>query len=911
MVPCFVEAQQNDATYTKWYAKLYKAYVDEPTNVATLHEFACFYSDTLNPMLDYAEAMHYASAAEQHYLEIIPDRSKYKEVNALIKKKVTVALVRETKQRIVEDARRMLADAEASASLNETTLNGLADAFRNDLVIQGLIATRRMEVRYRDAMAHHTMEAYRNFIHDYPGTSESEASEVALGRLALERTAEAKREGEVDTLLMGYMEFATVSRVATKRKSAIAYSKLMKQPSLDAYRAFLSKYPGSDEYSDVLERLESLVDLDYDRLRTARQYADFAHRHSDNPLAEKAVGRLKQMIREERDPHALAIYLNEFPLDVNYNDIFLRYYQWHTEEGNAAPLLRFRANHPNYPYTVALDEDLAKAARFDSVDINKPFSEKEFRAWATKIYYLTGKRGSYVALQRTLQQYIATKDWDKIPARLDYFTLSFEDYCQEEVAELKAIVQAAVNPQRELVPVVCLVYDMHHPILYSASELYYDKMVDGISTIQTARRVDGRRGSTWRGQGAVRFVNLENHDLHIFNFYDNGQRMLLGRGGDIMTAVWVDSLWRVEETLPSPINSAYEDYDAFMLPDGSGILFASDRPGGYNLQPSRSYFHGDTALASDIWFVARSSNGWDSVAVCLGMGVNSDCMECSPLLSADKKTLFYVTDRRGLGYGDIYYASRDNVDDWSHWSTPRNLGKEVNTGFDERSVTLSPDGEMLVLSSNSRGRYGCYSVSVRHIGNEVVRPITVVSPGVGLAVDVMDCKLQEYVNRNERLAQGGEWTSSFMSDKEYLLLGRCDGLFVPSLAFSPATTARVVPMAYDVAALLAQNGAELSLPAVIFENQQSSMRPSARAEMDHLADFLARHADLRVELTVDVMGSDDIYCFSLAQSRGMALKKYLVSKGVESDRVAVSAFGNSRVKTMSKVAGVGLLVYPF
>lgn len=902
-------AQQDEAAYAKRYAKLYKAYVDEPTNVATLHELALFYADSLNPMCDYAEAMRYVCAAEQHYLDIVHERSKYKEVSALIKKKVTVALVRESKERIVVAARKALTEAEVDATLNEQTLDALADAFSNDAEMMSLIGKRRLEVRYRDARSKNDMETYRAFIRDYPGTSESETAEVALGQLALDHTANARREGEVDTLLNGYMEIAAVRRVAAKRKSAIAYANLMKQPSPTGYRTFLSKYPGSDEYSDVLERLENLEEMNFEQLRTPRQYADFVHRYPDNPLAEKAMERIKQMIRDERDPQALAIYMQEFPLDVNYNDIYLLYYKWHTEEGNASPLRAFAEKNPDYPYTVALDEDLANAERYDQIALNEPFVEKDIRAWASKIYHLTGKRGSYVALQRTMQHYIATQEWDKIPLRIDYFALSFEDYCQAEVAELHDITQAPVHPQRAATSVVCPVYDMRHPILYGADELYYDKEVEGVSTIQMARLTAGRRGNVWRGQGPVRFVNMDNSGLHIYNFYDNGRRMLLGRDGNIMTAVRVDSMWRVEETLPAPVNSAYEDYDAFMLPDGSGLLFASDRPGGHNLQPSRSYFHGDTALASDIWFVAHSDKGWDSVAICLGIGVNSECMECSPLLSNDKKTIYYITDRRGLGYGDIYYASRDNVDDWYHWSAPHNAGKEVNSGYDEHSVTQSYDGSKLIFSSNSRGRYGCYSVSSAQVGHDVVVPVTVASTGVGIALDVIDQQMQRYVNRNERLETGSQWTSSFMADKNYLLLGRCDGLYVPAMQFSPAKNRRLQLQAYDAASLVERDGEELPLVAVLFEKNLSDMQPSARAEMDHLADFMMRHRDLRVELTVDEAGQDDTYSFNLSQSRGQMLKKYLVSKGVEADRVAVSTYGNSRVKRQERKAGVGLLVY--
>ena len=53
----FALSAQNDGQdkddYSRQYNKLYKSYLKEPTNVATMLEMALFYSDTLNPMLDY------------------------------------------------------------------------------------------------------------------------------------------------------------------------------------------------------------------------------------------------------------------------------------------------------------------------------------------------------------------------------------------------------------------------------------------------------------------------------------------------------------------------------------------------------------------------------------------------------------------------------------------------------------------------------------------------------------------------------------------------------------------------------------------------------------------------------------------------------------------------------------------
>ena len=61
-------------------------------------------------------------------------------------------------------------------------------------------------------------------------------------------------------------------------------------------------------------------------------------------------------------------------------------------------------------------------------------------------------------------------------------------------------------------------------------------------------------------------------------------------------------------------------HGVFRVENGTGMLLASDRPNGQNLQPSGALFHGDTALATDLYFIPYTQNGWGA-AVNLGVTV--------------------------------------------------------------------------------------------------------------------------------------------------------------------------------------------------------------------------------------------------------------------------------------------------
>lgn len=895
--------------YQNSYAKLYKAYAKQPENVANNLALAEFFSDTLNPMRNYASAMRYISAAEKRYIEIVEDRDSYKEVSKLIKKKITIVLVRQKKQDIIRLAYDLL---NSDTELTEGSLDNYAEAFKNQNAIMRIIDDRRINIKFQQAKEKNTLDAYKLFYDKYPATSDGETAASLMGQLATNAISKAQSEQQVDSILAPYISVPTVQRASLKRKSAIAYAILEKEPSRTAYKAFLSKYPGSDEYSLVLDKMDQLLQDDFNQLATPQQYADFAIENPENPLAEKAIENIKKMIAEEHDIKATKIYMETFPLDVSYNEIYLEYYKWHTEEGNKAPIEVFYENHPDFPYPMAIEDALYKADKIDSININMPFREQEFKEWASKVYHLTGKKVSFVALQRTLQQFIANKQWNKIPERIDFFSLSFEDNCIDEVAELRSIVEAPDNSKIVFTPVVRPAYDMIHPVMHpNGKQIFFNRTVKGgIMEIHSAQLTNGKKGQLWRSSGPVIFTNIENNGLYIYSLYNGGNNMLLGYGGDIMYATLDENGWTVIETLPEPVNTPYYDYDAFMLPDGSGILLASDRPDGHNLQPSRSYFHGDTALASDIYFIPRNDNGTWGEAVNLGINVNSPYMECSPVLSDDMKTLYFITDGRGgLGYGDIYYTTRDNTNDWRHWATPTNYGKEANSGFNEYSVTDAGDNKNLIVCSNAHGRYGCYSTTALHTVNRNLRNVTVTAKHVGMTVSVVDIETQSFVNTDQPIERESQWNNTFYANKQYLLLAACNGLFIPGLLFSPAVNSHVTPTVYeeyDLLDLTLAGSDGVPLPAIMFENDRSQLCSFSQVELNHLADFLLRNNDLSIEVTVNVKGDDDTFCFNMSQARGQEIKKALINRGVEADRIAFSGFGNSKTKRNTSIAQVSV-----
>ncbi len=92
----------------------------------------------------------------------------------------------------------------------------------------------------------------------------------------------------------------------------------------------------------------------------------------------------------------------------------------------------------------------------------------------------------------------------------------------------------------------------------------------------------------------------------------------------------------------------------------------------------------------------------------LSKNVNMDYYQNHASLSKDEKTLLFTSeDDRGNGGLDIYKSVKGND---GNWGTPENLGKTINTEYDEDSPYLSDDEQTLYFSSKGHPGFGNYDI---------------------------------------------------------------------------------------------------------------------------------------------------------------------------------------------------------
>jgi OmpA-OmpF porin, OOP family len=102
----------------------------------------------------------------------------------------------------------------------------------------------------------------------------------------------------------------------------------------------------------------------------------------------------------------------------------------------------------------------------------------------------------------------------------------------------------------------------------------------------------------------------------------------------------------------------------------------------------------NSAGALDLYvsFLSKTSNNW-STPLNLGLNINTSFDEDYPYLSNDNKTL-YFSSKGYIGFGghDIYTATRLD-ESWTNWTKPQNIGSYMNTKADDKGFVISNEGD--------------------------------------------------------------------------------------------------------------------------------------------------------------------------------------------------------------------------
>ena len=159
---------------------------------------------------------------------------------------------------------------------------------------------------------------------------------------------------------------------------------------------------------------------------------------------------------------------------------------------------------------------------------------------------------------------------------------------------------------------------------------------------------------------------------------------------DVFITYKIDGEWSEPKSIGENINTKEHDAAIALSVDGQ-TLFVYKTDGG-----------------GDIYVSYLSGGDWSRPRAAKGDVNMKDSWEGSCSLSADGKVLYFASNREGgLGGRDIYKA--ELLEDQT-WGNVQNLGKNINTVYNDDAPFIHPDNKTLYFSSQGHTSVGGYDV---------------------------------------------------------------------------------------------------------------------------------------------------------------------------------------------------------
>jgi len=244
------------------------------------------------------------------------------------------------------------------------------------------------------------------------------------------------------------------------------------------------------------------------------------------------------------------------------------------------------------------------------------------------------------------------------------------------------------------------------------------------------------------GAPAVMFAPgvISTNDVFASTFTPDGRTVVFTKFSPpkpmtLMSSTFTNGNWSTPTVLP--FSGTFRDLDPAFSPDGNRLYFSSGRPSGPSLA--------DTTTGVDTWYVDRVGSGWGtpirfsepvnsvetdmypsvtrrgvlyfdsfrqqprrlvyraeprddgtlSTPQLLDVAVNSDSGASNLFVDADERFVVFGARRPdGAGGSDLYLSWKTPTG----WTTPRNLGAQVNTPAVEFCPFVSRDGRYLYFT---------------------------------------------------------------------------------------------------------------------------------------------------------------------------------------------------------------------
>lgn len=538
-------------------------------------------------------------------------------------------------------------------------------------------------------------------------------------------------------------------------------------------------------------------------------------------------------------------------------------------------------------------------------------------------YHLDGKYNEAISYYKKFESTAKTKD-------VEEHKKSYKKYIKEcesaiEITAKKERVwvdnmKAVNSPQDEYSP--CISTDGE--ILIFSSNRKNSHTPDDIGVYDSDIYSTLKNGKGWnKVENLGTSINSDKDETAANLSYD-GQRMLLFKedqnNADIYQSelnglTWGGAVPKLPGNVNTEANETYSSYE----PADIKIFYIYD---GKLKGDQDIYFTGVMDRKKNLWGKGQTA----------GSLVNSGFNEGSVYIHPDGYTMYFSSQgHNSIGGYDIFKAELVN----GQWSNPVNMGYPINTPYDDLFFAGTANGKHAYIASNRAGGAGgmdIYEITfwgpekqvtadsedflLASLAEPMKEPVIeeevkvekksltvfkgkvidyLTKKPVEAALDITDNASGEVIQTLQSNSATGKFLLSLPSGRNYGIVVRKEGYLFHSENFNLPEFSAFNMVNKDVELKNIAVGSKIALRNVFFATGKADITSDSYPELARLIDLLKQVPRLKIELSghTDNVGSESLNQ-KLSQERAVAVKDYLVSKGIKADRLVAKGYGSAR-----------------
>lgn len=381
-------------------------------------------------------------------------------------------------------------------------------------------------------------------------------------------------------------------------------------------------------------------------------------------------------------------------------------------------------------------------------------------------------------------------------------------------------------------------------------------------------------------------VSQDGMELFLHNSYsDRGNNPSITRLED---QSWSDP---ITQYIPE-LNSVGVYHNGCLSVDGKFLMMSIQRSDSYG--------------GNDIYVMKKDDyDNWGE-PINLGPTINTYAEEGSVFLAADGQTIYFSSAGHS-GYGNLdMYMSRRLDDSWYNWSSPVNLGPNINSDKKDNFYVIPAKGDFIYFSS-TRGGYGKEDIYRIGLPAELrPKPVSLVSgrvynrkdnKAVPATVYYEDLETGKVLGSVRTNAQTGEYQIILVVGKKYGYYAIADKFLSQSENKDLVNLVEYKKESQNLTLVPIESGQSITMNNLFFESKQFALKNESFLELNRIVKFLEQNPTVKIEIGghTDDVGSDENNLV-LSEKRAFEVYMNLISKSVSKDRLTYVGYGETKPK---------------